>query len=85
MLSNLGHVYAWNPSHDSHWTDQDGHNPAYGHSIELNGFSGGCSYLTEVFCGTSKDTRRPPAELLELASPQAISGTTWGKKKGRKK
>jgi len=35
-----------------------------------------CRILTEVFCGTSKDTRRPPAELLELAFPQAISGTT---------
>lgn len=38
------------------------------------------SYLTDVFCGTSKVTRRPPAELLELAFPQAISGTTWEKK-----
>ena len=43
------------------------------------------SYLTEVFCGTSKDTRRPPAELLALAFPQAMSGTTWrGKKKHHK-
>lgn len=44
------------------------------------------SYLTEVFCGTSKDTRRPPAELLALAFPQAMSGTTWrGNKKHHKK
>lgn len=32
------------------------------------------SYFIEVFCGTSKEISRPPAEVLELAFPQATSG-----------
>lgn len=32
------------------------------------------SYLIDVFWGTSKVISRPPAELLELAFPQATSG-----------
>jgi hypothetical protein len=43
----------------------------------IKGVNQESTYFTEVFCGTSKDTRRPPAELLELAFPQATSGTTW--------
>lgn len=40
--------------------------------------AGECSYFIDVFCGTSEKIRRPPPELLELAFPQATSGSIWG-------